>query len=58
MRIDSHHHLWRYDPADYPWISDSMAVLKQDFLGSQLLEVAQEHKIDGFVSVQARQEPE
>lgn len=55
MLIDSHHHLWAYDPAEYRWISDEMAILKQDFLASQLRQLAREHNVDGFVSVQARQ---
>ena len=28
MRIDSHQHFWRYDPAEDLWISDDMPVLK------------------------------
>lgn len=55
MLIDSHHHLWAYDPAEYGWISDEMTILKEDFLASHLRELAHEHGIDGFVSVQARQ---
>ncbi len=55
MLIDSHHHLWAYDPAEYDWINDKMAVLKQDFLAPQLQRIASEHAVDGFVSVQARQ---
>ncbi|TWT59223.1 amidohydrolase family protein [Allorhodopirellula solitaria] len=55
MLIDSHHHLWTYDPAQYGWINDEMAVLKHDFLGPQLRQVARENEVQGFVSVQARQ---
>ncbi|TWU15579.1 amidohydrolase family protein [Allorhodopirellula heiligendammensis] len=55
MLIDSHHHLWAYDPAEYPWINHEMAVLKQDFLAAELREIAGEHGVDGFISVQARQ---
>ncbi|MCM2372175.1 amidohydrolase family protein [Aporhodopirellula aestuarii] len=55
MLIDSHHHLWKYDPAEYGWINDEMSVLKQDFLAPQLREIAGSNDIDGFVSIQARQ---
>ncbi|MFG0254777.1 MAG: amidohydrolase family protein [Rhodopirellula sp. JB053] len=55
MLIDSHHHLWAYDPSEYDWISDEMSVLKQDFLAPQLREIAGDNEIDGFVSIQARQ---
>lgn len=55
MLIDSHHHLWAYDPAEYGWISDKMAILKQDFLTPHLRVLAREHDVHAFVSVQARQ---
>ncbi|MDM4014660.1 amidohydrolase family protein [Roseiconus lacunae] len=55
MLIDSHHHLWQYSSEEYPWISDQMSVLKQDFWSEQLQLLAKENEIDGFVTVQARQ---
>lgn len=55
MLIDSHHHLWKYSPAEYAWINDQMLPLKGDFLLPELAEIAIESSIDGFVSVQARQ---
>lgn len=55
QRIDSHHHLWRYTPDDYGWISDDMAALRRDFLVDNLrTEMASAH-VDGTVAVQARQ---
>jgi hypothetical protein len=30
MRVDAHHHLWRYEPVEYGWIDGSMAVLQRD----------------------------
>ena len=32
MIIDAHHHLWSFNEADYGWLDDSMAVLRQDYL--------------------------
>lgn len=55
MSIDAHHHFWRYDPAQYGWISESMAVLRQDYLPPQLRKATQAAGVDGVVSVQARQ---
>src|SRR5262249_49321438 len=36
MKIDAHQHFWKYDPTDYAWIDDSMAVLKEDYLPERL----------------------
>ena len=55
MRIDSHHHLWRYAPADYPWISDRMPVLKRDFLPADLEANLAAAHVDASVAVQASQ---
>lgn len=55
MNIDAHQHFWRYDQAEYPWIDESMQLLRRDFLPADL-----KHEMDaaGFgacVAVQARQ---
>ena len=55
MRLDSHQHFWHYRPAEYPWISDRMAVLKRDFLPKDLQPLLQSIHFDGCVAVQARQ---
>lgn len=55
MLIDSHHHLWEYSPREYPWISETMSILRDDFLPSQLQEVSRSSGVEGFVTVQARQ---
>jgi L-fuconolactonase len=53
--IDAHHHLWKYDPVEYSWISDSMSVLRRDFLPADLKERMDANGVAGAVSVQARQ---
>jgi L-fuconolactonase len=53
--IDAHHHLWRYTPAEYGWIDDSMAALRRDFLPTDLLPEIQSAGIDRTIAVQARQ---
>jgi len=55
MRIDSHHHFWKYSVEEYPWIGDSMRALRRDFLPEHLKAEITDAGIDGVVSVQARQ---
>ncbi len=55
VRIDAHHHFWQYSPAEYGWIDESMAVLRQDFLPQHLATELARAGVDGVVSVQARQ---
>lgn len=54
-RIDSHHHLWKYSLKDYSWMGDGMDAIRRDFLADELRQVTQEGRIDGVVTVQARQ---
>ena len=56
-RIDCHHHFWQYSADQYPWISEAMGVLRNDFLPKDLLTEAQP-RVEGVVSVQARQSVE
>lgn len=55
MVIDAHHHFWKYDPAEYAWIGETMAALRRDFLPADLAREAAAAGVDGVVSVQARQ---
>ena len=55
MKIDSHHHFWSYSAEEYPWIGNSMAALRRDFLPEHLQAEIAAAGIDGVVSVQARQ---
>ena len=55
MKIDAHHHFWHYNTRDYGWISDEMAVLRRDFLPTDLKPLLDSAGIDRVVSVQARQ---
>lgn len=54
-RIDAHHHLWQYSEEAYPWISDSMHVLKRDFLPEDIASEVRANNIDGCIVVQAQQ---
>ena len=55
MTIDAHQHFWRYEPIKHSWIDDSMAMIRKDFLPSDLKKVFSENDIDGCVAVQADQ---
>lgn len=55
MRIDAHHHFWRYSPEEYGWIDDTMAAIRRDFLPPDLAAEIRSAGIDAVVSVQARQ---
>jgi L-fuconolactonase len=54
-RIDAHHHLWQYSHEQYPWMSENMGTLRQDYLVDDLRDVLQYSGIDCAVAVQARQ---
>jgi len=54
MRIDSHQHFWRYEPAQYPWIRADWP-LRRDFLPEHLAPLLRGKALDGCVAVQARQ---
>ena len=55
MRIDAHHHFWRYDPVEYDWIDNSMRTIRRDFLPEELSRELHMAGVNGVVSVQARQ---
>lgn len=57
-RIDAHHHLWRYTAKDYGWIDSSMPRLQRDYTPIDLSNVMASARIDGTITVQARQEIE
>lgn len=54
MRIDAHQHYWCYSPQQYPWITERLGRLKQDFLPQALHPLLAEQQFDGSISVQAR----
>ncbi len=55
MIIDAHHHLWKFNTADYSWMDDSMKDLKKDYLPFDLEAEIRKTGISGTVVVQARQ---
>src|SRR3990170_2645761 len=55
VRIDSHQHFWRYNPAQHVWMTDEMAVLRRDFLPDDLAPLLLSVGFDATIVVQARQ---
>lgn len=55
MKIDSHHHFWKYDPVTYSWMNEKMGVLKKDYRPEDLKAEINSSNIDGVISVQADQ---
>lgn len=55
MNLDSHQHFWIYQPAEYPWIQNHMAVLRRDFLPDHLAAEQAKARFNGSIAVQARQ---
>jgi L-fuconolactonase len=55
MKIDSHQHFWKYDPARDAWITDAMSLLKRDFLPKDLTPEREWNGIDASIAVQADQ---
>ena len=54
-RIDAHHHLWHYTPAEYGWIDETKAALRRDFGPGDLKRELDFAGVDGAVAVQARE---
>ena len=55
MQIDSHQHFWKYSPEEYPWMTDSMSVLRRDQLPGDLEPLLKTAGFGGTIAVQARQ---
>jgi len=55
LRIDSHHHLWKFDAKEYGWIEEHMTVLRRDYLPADLHKEMAASGVGGAVAVQARQ---
>src|SRR4051812_13910668 len=54
MLIDSHHHFWRYNETEYPWIEKN-SPLHRDWLPADWQLAAGKAGVSGSIAVQARQ---
>jgi len=55
MHIDAHQHFWKYNPVEFAWIDDSMAVVRRDFLPPDLKPALEKNNFRGSILVQTRQ---
>lgn len=55
MTVDGHQHFWRYTPAEYGWLGDSMRALRRDFLPEHLGIELEAGGVGGSIAVQAIQ---
>jgi L-fuconolactonase len=55
MRVDAHQHFWKYNPAEYEWIDNSMVAIRRDFLPEDLEPQLERSELQGSIAVQARQ---
>ena len=55
MKIDAHHHCWRYTPEEFDWINYDMRSIRRDFSPADLAPQLTATGLDGTVVVQARQ---
>lgn len=53
--IDSHQHFWHYDSARHGWINEKMAVIRRDFLPTDLQPLLRQNGVAAAVAVQADQ---
>ncbi len=54
MIVDAHHHVWDPATADYPWLTDDLAVIRRRFTPDDLAPELAEAGIDATVLVQTR----
>jgi L-fuconolactonase len=54
VRIDSHQHFWRYDPAEYGWMKEDWPI-RRDYLPADLQAELATRRVEGCIAVQARQ---
>ncbi len=54
MKIDTHQHYWRYQEAEFPWISAAMPLLQRDCMPVDCAAARHAAGVDAVVAVQAR----
>jgi L-fucono-1,5-lactonase len=54
-RIDAHQHFWKYDPPEFSWVTDNMAVLRRDYLPDELARELAANGMDASIAVQSSQ---
>lgn len=52
--VDAHNHFWHYQPEQYPWITEDLGLIKQDFLPQDLKTHLDAAGVEWTVAVEAR----
>lgn len=55
LRVDAHHHFWRYSEEEFAWLDGELTVLRMDFLPEDLKPLLDRAGVISVVTVQARQ---
>ena len=55
MKIDAHHHFWKYEPTDFGWIDDACPQLARDFTEEEFAGEMAAAGIEGSVLIQCLQ---
>ncbi len=55
MIIDTHHHLWKYNPVEFDWLDSEMAEVRRSFFPEDLKTTLANTGVECVVTVQARQ---
>ena len=58
MIVDAHHHFWDPATADYPWLSDELAVIRRTFAPEDLQPELEATGVDATILVQTRSSQE
>jgi L-fuconolactonase len=56
--VDAHHHLWDPATADYPWLTDELAVIRRRFTPDDLAPALEATGVDATILVQTRSSQE
>lgn len=54
MLVDAHHHFWDPAAADYPWLTDELAIIRRPFGPADLQPLLEAAGVDATVLVQTR----
>ncbi len=52
LKVDTHQHFWKYNPAKHSWIGDEMAVIQKDFMPVDLLPILDAAGVSACIAVQ------
>lgn len=54
LKVDAHHHLWKFNPQEYPWLTENLSVIQNDYFPSDLKPELDKVGIQFSVAVEAR----